>query len=113
MAVTWVASVEKRSIEGKRKVHRVRLTTAASGNTYNTGGDSPPSFGNMGFKRNMDYLIFVDTAADGYEYKYNITTGKIMVYHGDNPAGAAGPSLELGGAAAFNSKNIVVEAVGW
>lgn len=115
MAITWVATVERRTIEGKRKIVRLKLTTSASGNTYTTGGDAPPSFGAMGFKRNVDYLNIFDQSVDGFFYKYDKTNNKIMVFNeNENVTYLQRPQMaQVPAATALNSKTLFVEAVGW
>lgn len=114
MAVTWIATVEDRTVAGGKRINRVKLTTSASGNTYTTGGDALPSFGDMGFKRNLDYINITDeSSGDGFELKFDQTNKKIKIFQGDNPNVAAAPSVELPAATAFNSKTVFVEAVGW
>lgn len=112
MAVTWLATVVSRRIEGKRRVALVNLTTSGAGNTYTTGGDLAPSFGNLGMKRNVERIDFYDTSQEGYLYTYNQTTGRIKLYQ-DNAVAAAAPLGEVAAAAALNSKSVYAEVVGW
>lgn len=113
MAVTWLATIVSRRVEGKRKISVVNLTTAASGNTYTTGGDAPPAFGELGMKRNIENIVFVDTSAEGLLYQYDRTNNKIKIFYGDNDAGADGVFAQLASAAAHNSKSVFVEVIGW
>lgn len=115
MAVTWLATVERVTIEGKRKIARVQLSTSGSGNTYTTNGDDPPSFGNLGFKRNLDYLIIFDTSIDGLIYKYDKLTNKIQVYNeNENATYLQRQQIsQVQSATALNSKVLFAEAVGW
>lgn len=112
MAVTWLATVVSRRIEGKRKIAIVNLTTSGSGNTYTTGGDSPPSVGDMGMKRFVDVIRFFDTSQEGFIYTYNRTTNKIKLYSDVTPAATA-PLPEVAAATALNSKSIFAEVVGF
>lgn len=115
MAVTWIASVEERTVAGGKHINRVRLTTSGSGNTYTTGGDALPSFGDMGFKRNLDYINICDQSTDGFIYKFDSVNKKMMVFV-ENDAGAYAQRPQMAqvqAATALNSKNLLVEAVGW
>lgn len=102
-------------MEGKKKHARVKLTTSASGNTYTTGGDALPSFGNMGMKRNIDFIIITDSVVDGFIYKYDQANNKIQVFQENENATylqreqlAQVPSAE-----ALNSKTLYCEVVGF
>lgn len=115
MAVTWIATVEDRTVAGGKRINRVKLTTSGSGNTYTTGGDAPPSFGDMGFKRNLDYINIFDQSGDGFVYKYDKANNKIMVFNeNENATYLQRQQIsQIQAATALNSKTLYVEAVGW
>lgn len=112
MAITWLASVVSRRIEGKRKIAVVNLTTAASGNTYTAGGDAPPAFGALGMKRNVEVIRFFDTSQEGYLYTWDSTNNKIKIFK-DEATAADAPLTQVDAATAFNSKSVFVEVVGF
>ena len=112
MAITWLASVVTRRIEGKRKISVVNLTTSGSGNTYTTGGDAPPSFGDLGMKRNVEVIRFFDTSQEGYLYTWDRTNNKIKIFK-DELTAADAPLTQVDAATAFNSKSVFVEVVGF
>lgn len=112
MAITWLASVVSRRIEGKRKISVVNLTTSGSGNTYTTGGDAPPSFGDLGMKRNVEVIRFFDTSQEGYLYTWDRTNNKIKIFK-DELTAADAPLTQVDAATAFNSKSVFVEVVGF
>lgn len=115
MAVTWTATVEQRWKEGKKRHARVKLTTSASGNTYTTGGDAIPSFGAMGMKVRVDYIILTDdSVGDGLVYKYDQANKKLKVFNDNaNATYLQNQALgELPAATALNSKTLYCEVVG-
>lgn len=112
MAITWLASVVSRRIEGKRKIAVVNLTTSGSGNTYTTGGDAPPAFGDLGMKRNVEVIRFFDTSQEGYLYTWNRTNNLIKIFK-DEATAADAPLTQVDAATAFNSKSVFVEVVGF
>lgn len=112
MAITWLASVVSRRIEGKRKIAVVNLTTSGSGNTYTTGGDAPPAFGDLGMKRNVEVIRFFDTSQEGYLYTWNRTTNKIAIFR-DNGTATLAPLPEVANGVTHNSKSVFVEVVGF
>jgi len=112
MAVTWLATVISHRIEGKRKIAVVNLTTSGSGNTYTAGGDAPPSFGNLGMKRNVEVIRFFDTSQEGYLYTWDSVNNKIKIFK-DEATAADAPLTQVDAATALNSKSIYAEVVGF
>lgn len=113
MAITFVPVVEQVWREGKKRHARVKLSTAASGNTYSTNGDLLPTFGNMGMKRQIDYVIFVgDDGFNGFVLKYDVVSKKVRIYYADYDAVADGALIEYAAAGAYNSRISYVEVVG-
>lgn len=114
MAITFVPVVEDVWIEGTKRHARVRLSTAASGNTYTTNGDLIPLFGAMGMKRNLDYIVHAgDDGFNGFILKYDVVSKKIRIYYADYDAVADGALIEYVAAGAYNSRVSYWEVVGW
>lgn len=82
-------------------------------NSYPTGGYAltPQQLG-LGSGGAIEHVNVMGTA-DGYLYKWNPATNKLMVFQGDNANAAAAPGTEVANAsAALNNKVVRLEVVG-
>lgn len=112
MAITFTATVEDRWVAGGKKHSRVKLVSGGS-DTYATGGAALPAAGELGMKRNVDFVTITGpSSADGYALKYDQVNKKILLYEGDNNNAADAPNVEVTAGTAFASKTIYVQVTG-
>lgn len=109
MAITWTPTVEDRWKAAGKAHSRVKLVSSG---TYTTGGDALPTFGNLGFRRNVEMVHVFDGSANGFVYKWDSATGKLKIFQGDNTNAAAAPLIELPNATS-HVQTIYAYAIGW
>ena len=113
-ATDWTVSVEERTIEGKKRRNRVKLTLASDG-SYPSNGIPIPSAGKLGHVRNVDYIILTDENAGTVNpVKYDQANGTIRVFVATATAGAhmteLATTVTAGAGGAFI---LYAESVGW
>lgn len=80
-------TIERRSIEGKTRRNRIKLTFGDGVDTYPSGGVPMPVAGNLGMKRNVDFLtVFDENDASGIMWKYDKDNHKLRGYVMSNHA---------------------------
>lgn len=112
-AASWTVTISDRKIQNGYK--RVRGTLALAGtDTYPTGGVPMPTFGNMGFSRNVDEIRLIGQAAATTQYltEYDKTNNKMLFYEEEATA-AGGPLLEADAAEVPGPRTWDFEAQGW
>jgi hypothetical protein len=77
----WTTTVGTSRIYGRKKEISLTLVIGDGVKTYPSGGIPMPVYSTCGLKRNIDDILFVDTAnANGYVYKYDKTNHKLRIY---------------------------------
>lgn len=114
---SWTVTVEKKTIRGKQKDHRVKLVVGDGTDTYPTGGIPMPVAGTLGFVRFIDHVQIIDASdADGLMYKIDQANNKLRIWNPTNQTGSTGfrAGNELVGTTdAVGTATIYVNAVGW
>lgn len=99
-------TIEKKVIEGKRRRHRVKLAFGDGALTYPANGVPMPTRGNLGFKRNVEYLIVTDgNDASGLIWKYDQANHKLRAWQA--PARTHAHDLKVIGGQAATTTNEV------
>lgn len=87
-ATDWTVSIEERRIEGKKRLNRVKLTLATAG-TYTASGIDLPTYGALGMKQRIDYVILTDeVAASVNPVKYDQANHSLRIFVATATAGA-------------------------
>lgn len=74
-------TIERRTIAGKTRRNRVKLVFGDGALTYPSGGIPMPVAGNLGMKRNVDFLtVFDENDASGIVWKYDAANHKLRGY---------------------------------
>lgn len=74
-------TIERRTIAGKTRRNRVKLVFGDGSKTYPSGGIPMPVAGNLGMKRNVDFLtVFDENDASGIIWKYDAANHKLRGY---------------------------------
>ena len=110
VAANVTVTVERRTIAGKTRRNRVKITFGNGSLTYPSGGVPMPTFGTWGMKRNLDYLtVFDENDASGIVWKYDRANNKLRGYVSTNHAHVF--TISSGAPAATGSGAMGISAV--
>ena len=99
--VTVTVSGRDKDIGHGRLGKNVTIASVAFGDgslTYPTGGVPLPVIGMFGFQRVIDFCSIQEPVANGFQYKYDSTNHKILIFTQGVLTGATGASLPGGNA---------------
>lgn len=103
-SVTYTMKKQRRGMDS-RNCNRVQLAFGNASDTYPSGG-IPLTIGNLGCPTEVESLHVFDTGGSGYNFVYDATNAKLMIYQGASHS----HSLTLKNAAVADSAGARVNA---